>query len=293
MSASENWVWLFVALVRLKQLRSYGRRGVRKLTGRRHDGFAGSLPRQVPKNIWLYWDSGEATAPPIVAACIASWRDRNPDWTVHVLDAENVASMVDMPLGPKDISVQAFADLLRLRLLRQQGGVWADATVLCLRPLDDWLPPLARHGFFAFIWDKTDRWFILPNVLRETTNWFMASEAEGEVVTQWEARSFTYWQGRKAAHVYYWPHVMFEYLVLTSRQFRENWRKMPKLGAFGPHLVHDYVLSGRDPDQIRAALDSGVAPIQKLRWNWSAPELERARQVLPELSAPAPVTQAD
>ena len=35
-----------------------------------------------------------------------------------------------------DISIVKFSDLLRLRLLSCHGGVWADATLFCVQPLD-------------------------------------------------------------------------------------------------------------------------------------------------------------
>ena len=276
----------FVALIQAKKARSLARRAVAKVSGRYRDTGQAELPRQVPKAVWIYWDSGEADAPPMVKASIASWRRQNPGWEVVVLDRDSASRAVEMPMGPGDIQVQAYADLLRLRLLRQKGGVWADATLFCVKPLDHWLPPLTRHGFFMFVWTEADRWFILPNVLRVVTNWFLASEPQGEVISVWEGESFAYWRGRKTAHIYYWPHVLFEYLVLTNARLRRGWKAMPKLGAYGPHLVHAHVASGGDPVPVRAALESGAAPVQKLRWNWTPEQEARAREVLPELDLP-------
>ncbi len=273
----------FVGLINLKKLRSLARKAIRKLTGRGYDAHLASMPRAIPKKIWIFWDSGEAGAPPIVRACIASWRDQNPGWEVTVLDACSAETVVDMPPRPETMPIQAYCDLLRLRLLRRHGGVWADATLYCLTPLDHWLPQMARSGFFMFVWNRPDAWFLLPNVLRTVTNWFLASEPDGTVVSIWEEASFGYWEGRKAAHIYYWPHVLFEYLLLTDGRLRRAWRRVPRIGAYPVHLVHDYVVRDRDRDTIRAALATGAAPMQKLRWNWPEDRLERAREVFEQV----------
>lgn len=280
------WIAGFVLLARLKALRSLGRRAWRKLGGRPSGDPAAALPRAVPRTVWLYWDKGEAAAPPLVRACITSWREQNPTWRVEVLDRAAAAAIVAGPDDGGTMSVQAYSDLLRLRLLERHGGVWADATVYCLQPLDHWLPPLTRHGFFAFVWTETDSWLLWPNMRRLVTSWFLAAAPGHPLVTDWAGHSFAYWQGRSRPHDYYWVHLIFEYLVRTDRGFRREWERMPKLGAVGPHLVHDHVRNPRDAEAVRAALRSGAVPVQKLRWNWPEADLARAREVLDALPAP-------
>ena len=280
------WTLPFALLVRAKQMRSLLRRAGRRVLGWRNDRPSDPLPRAVPKTVWLYWDSGEATAPPLVRACIASWRRQNPGWQVRVLDRDSVAAVVDMPLGPDDIPVQAYSDLLRLRLLDRHGGVWADATLFCLHPLDGWLPPLAQYGFFAYLWTEGDGWFLWPNEHRVVTSWFLAGAPGDAVVATWARRSFDYWQGRRTPHTYYWVHLIFEYLLLSDRGFRRAIARMPKLGAYGPHIVHDHVMRGGDPAPVRRALAGGAVPVQKLRWNWSPEQVRRAGEVLDALGEP-------
>jgi len=281
---SNLWIPAFAGFVRTREGLSYARRAWRKLTGRRPDGFDGSAPRAIPRRIWAYWDGGEDTAPVIVRACLASWRRHNPGWELTVLDRHSAPALADLSMGPDDIAVQSYADLLRLRLLARHGGVWVDATTFCLRPLDHWLPMLAQGGFFAFSWTAADRWFIWPNVPRRITNWFLASEPGGAVIAAWEARALAYWRGRRTPHVYYWPHMLWDFMALTDRRFGRLAAAVPRIGCFGPHLVHDHVQTGRDPDTVRAMLEGGAVPFQKLRWNWSAPALARAAEVLPDLA---------
>eukprot|EP00435_Cladocopium_sp_Y103_P038636 s224_g10.t1 len=66
-------------------------------------------------------------------------RRLNPGWTVHVLDQETVwrfISREDLPRGFDRLKIQHRSDAIRLALLVKYGGVWLDATVLLLRPLN-------------------------------------------------------------------------------------------------------------------------------------------------------------
>ena len=74
-------------------------------------------PAELPKIVWIYWDTGEAAAPMIVRHCIASWRRHNPGWEVRVLDAGTVGAYCDMSDLPEGLVKHTFADLLRVRLL--------------------------------------------------------------------------------------------------------------------------------------------------------------------------------
>lgn len=54
---------------------------------------------------------------------------------VELADAERVLSRRAMFRDEKSGSLAPFADWFRYRLLYQQGGIWADADVVCLKPL--------------------------------------------------------------------------------------------------------------------------------------------------------------
>lgn len=279
MRAGKPWTWLFILIVVGRLLPTFARRAYKKLNGK-PKYVARSAPRVIPQKIWIYWDRGEENAPEIVKECIASWRAHNPGWDIQVLDSKTAAQIVELSHNPADLPVQSYADLLRLRLLRQQGGVWADATTYCLVPLDNWLPLAAQRGFFAFTWTKYDSWFLWPGMRRSMTNWFLASEPEGEFISLWEEASFGYWEGRSKPHIYYWPHIMIDYLYLTSRTFRRIYNEIPKISCYGPHLVHDCIASGHNPDDVAALLETGAAPVQKLGWKWNEDHFAQAKRIL-------------
>lgn len=93
--------------------------------------------------IWICWFQGEEQMPEIPRLCLNSLRKHANGHPVVLLTADNYREYVNIP----DIVQQKydngalknahFADILRINLLAQQGGIWVDATLLLTRPLPD------------------------------------------------------------------------------------------------------------------------------------------------------------
>src|ERR1700736_2319609 len=113
------------------------------------------------KTIWTCWFQGREAAPPLVEKCLGSWEEANPDWQFRCLDAGSIGKFIPICdyINPRrqTLTAASLSDLVRLLLLREFGGVWVDATLLCNRPLDEWLPGLMSEGFFAFASPAADR----------------------------------------------------------------------------------------------------------------------------------------
>lgn len=173
-----------------------------------------------PKLIHLYWDSGFDNAPEITRSCVASWQTMNPGWKVRLWSGRPFA---DFPV-PADIRIQHYSDLLRMKLLREHGGVWADATTECRVPLDHWLPLVMSHAdFFAFS---------TPGADRPIANWFLAARPSSLILEQLWRESRRFWEGRSTAtKIYHWQQYVFDYLLRTSRSFRREWAATPQISA--------------------------------------------------------------
>ena len=185
------------------------------------------------KTIWACWLQGEEHAPPLVRACLSSWRRNNPGWEVRCLDATTIERYVPVrgyvDLEQQSVTAASLSDILRILLPREFGGVWADATLLCNRPLDDWLPGVMDAGFFAFTAAGRDR------VL---SSWFLATTTPNHyLVSQWHKRSVDYWRGRQCSDDYFWFHHQFRDLCETDRLAAEAWSRVPKHSADGPHAL--------------------------------------------------------
>ena len=141
----------------------------------------------VPKVIFAYWHSGERSAPPLVRMCLDRWRRLNPDFELRVLTAEDAdAALRGMRMCFSTMSVQAFTDVLRTRLL-QDGGVWIDATVFPVRPLTGWLDEIGD-----------DRTILLrsPGGYRSISSWFIVAETGSPLMERLWSAVARYWRPR-------------------------------------------------------------------------------------------------
>lgn len=93
--------------------------------------------------IWVFWWTGEETAPDLVKACINSIRKNANGHKVVMLDQTNYQKYVNLPehiIRKHDsglIGHAHFSDIVRLSLLASYGGAWIDATVYLSQPLPD------------------------------------------------------------------------------------------------------------------------------------------------------------
>jgi len=154
-----------------------------------------SAPAGLPKCIWMFWEQGFESAPPLVKRCAASWQEKNPGWSVHLLDkatAEPYLRKANIPWERlQALPREKRANILRMRLLTEEGGVWADATTFCLQPLDEWLPACMDVGFFCF----RD-----PGPDRLVANWFLAGIPDSRLACLWRDAHETYWNSGEFFH---------------------------------------------------------------------------------------------
>lgn len=257
----------------------------------------------IPKTIWFLWFQGLDNAPYVVRKCYESWVARNPGWRVVILDETALASVASVDYSAGNIaslSRQHQADLLRLDLLAHHGGVWADATCFCVRPLDDWLVPSMESGFFAF-----DR----PRPNRIISNWFLAAAPGNVLASRMFDQMLAHWGGRRfrndqrrflvrtltrllsgsarargwwfspvlrdwlAISPYFAFMYRFEKLVREDPDCADIWRRTPKISAVGPHRLYRAGLLSPASAGLRAEIDSREVPVYKAAWDLGGQEI--------------------
>lgn len=93
--------------------------------------------------IWICWLQGEESAPDLVKKMISRLRENANGHEVVLLDKDNWNQYCNLPRHIVEkysrglMPNQQFADILRVALLRQNGGLWVDGTVLTLKPIPD------------------------------------------------------------------------------------------------------------------------------------------------------------
>jgi len=242
------------------------------------DLAAPAAPCVLPRRIWMYWHDGWDNAPEIAKLCLQSWRQRNPGYEVRALDYASLGAVFDDPPVHKGASkLSGFANRVRLRLLRTHGGIWADATNFCTRPVDGWIRErVAPAHFFAFV---------LPNAERPIATWFLAACPQAPLVAAWEEIVALYFERIEAeerkVHAYFYMPYIFEFTVFRNALLRAQWDAMPKVPVADTGRVAliaglqkiDAPASSLVPakrEKIAAALAG--TPMQKLTWKGQVKE---------------------
>lgn len=91
------------------------------------------------KIIWAYWDKGVDGMPDLCKHSVESWKVRNPNWRVIILDDDNYqeyVSVSDLPSTFFSLKVQHRSDLLRLAVLLRYGGAYMDASTVLFKGFD-------------------------------------------------------------------------------------------------------------------------------------------------------------
>ena len=254
----------------------------------------------IPRKLWLFWQQGVSEAPYVVKKCVDSWVRENPTWDIVILDSQNIGHYIDLDM-PEEIFGKLLlahqSDLIRLLLLSTYGGVWADVTTFCTKPLDTWIDDYASSGFFVFR---------KPGKDRIMSNWFIASQKDSPVCTKLYRRLRRYWIEndfgranriqRKATAMFtkyfnrseqttkYWfspvvtkifkvyPyfafHYMFERLVASDNECKAIWTKTKIASADPPHLLYFSGLASPLTETIKKQIDDKDIPLFKLTYKY-------------------------
>lgn len=218
---------------------------------------------------------------------------------MHALDQNSLFDYVDFPAGidiqRKDLTIQIVSDLGRLALLSKYGGVWTDATVMCARPLNEWLEEYYGSQFFAFR---------NPDKNRLMDTWFIAAESENIILRRlyknfsdfyvnnyfsnqgtvfgkalllyfrrrWNSDFRTTvnwhsWFARKVLRIYpyFIIHYTFNKLILDDPECAKLWNEAKPFPA-GPLISQHFAKTLDGIEKTKREIDSGIVPMYKLNW---------------------------
>lgn len=103
----------------------------------------------IPKIIHFIWFSDPPNFPPDVQACMASWKQKLPDYEFKLWNDRNV-DFSECPYAQEAYEAGKFAfasDYVRLWALYTYGGIYLDSDVEVLRSFDEILDNKAFTGF--------------------------------------------------------------------------------------------------------------------------------------------------
>ena len=192
------------------------------------------------KTIWLLWYQGWKHAPFVVRAVAKSWQQHNPAWDVVFISRHNVNKYINVSyLDAPHVTAQAKSDIIRLNLLAEYGGVWADATMLCFAPLDAWVYPALRpEGFWAYSYGD-------EKGSKGIGVWLMIALKHTLVMDRWKALCDEYWLNthyNATQHEYFWMARLFDRLMKTDAEAFAQWNNVPYLdcyAGYGANLLRN------------------------------------------------------
>jgi hypothetical protein len=245
-----------------------------------------ALYPDIPKIIWSLWLQGREEVPDLVRLNFDRWATLNPHYRLEILDRHDVEVLFredDLPIA--ELPVQVLSDIVRARLLRDSGGIWVDAALFPVKPLDDWLPDvLSNAGFFAFERPKPDRLI---------ASWFLVAARNGPVFRELWEEIKRFWSKRRQlvsgipadplgsvspdiagtsdTYPYFWFHYLFEFVVRTRPDVASQWNACVRLPADGGHRMQFLFERDANPSDAEIRLAAGAAPVQKLNWRTAYP----------------------
>ena len=214
-----------------------------------------------PRRVFLLWMQGWDKAPELVQKTRQSWILHNPGWDIVCLNQTTLMQWVDTEKLPyQNMSIIVAADLVRLNLLATHGGVWADATMLCVRPLDGWIDEaMAPEGFWMYHGRDEGR---------GPASWFMASVPGSKIITRWLAGSNELWSQVSGGAEYFWMDRVFSRLLESDKDLLSSWRRVPYINCNergGAHALADRVFNPFAPS-ILEAIQENLPFAIKLNW---------------------------
>lgn len=183
--------------------------------------------------IWYCWLQGEDKLPKIPRLCLQSIRKYSDGHPVIVLTFENYRQYVTLPPNIEDLYVKGviksahFADILRVNLLEQRGGLWLDSTILLTKNIPD---NIFSMPFFS-VKEQENRLYV------SQCRWavFCLGGFPHNVVFQFVAKCFTEYLSRQDCFVDYF---MFDHFIDMAYQNNLDIRRLVDEIPYNNENVH-------------------------------------------------------
>lgn len=213
--------------------------------------------------IFMYWGQGFNDAPPIVQSALRSSLAQHGHVNLVLLDDSSVRKWVDFPDRIWEIGNRyrtAFSDLLRVELLANHGGIWADATCFSTASALEKFDAMTKEsGFFAF--GKGN-----PGVI---SSWFMASRPHSYIACMMRDAMRLYWSIYDRPITYYYMHQIWLQLYRMDDRFRAYADLVPDLNV-DPRAINRAMLHRHSETDISSLLEGSF--VHKLTYK-NPPEL--------------------
>lgn len=195
--------------------------------------------------VWFCWLQGLAEAPQVVRNCyksaLAAYAGKGK---VTLITADNYRDYVTFPqeiqakIKRGIIAGAHLADLIRLELLINYGGIWTDATVFYSGALPDFL---LKNRLFAYQIVKPGR----DGQAIPMSNWLLVAPKRNRLLLITRDLLYAYWRKHDKLLDYYIFHIFFQ---LAAEACPGDWAEVIPVDSGAPHLLGQRLFDQFEPD---------------------------------------------
>ena len=186
------------------------------------------------EKIFTLWLQGEDKAPPLVKACFRSIR-RHCKQELVVLDEKTIFDYITLPPEIMEkrragkIKHAHFADICRVELLYEHGGIWLDSTCFVTEPIPDWI---IEQDFFVYMAGNK-----VGSPYSYMQNCFIRSRKGAYLLDAWRAMMLDFWMHENHSFDYFMHQLLFKTLVQNDLRAKKYFAKMPHVEQDPTHAL--------------------------------------------------------
>lgn len=140
---------------------------------------------RIPHIFWGYWHDPH-NIPNVVNECFISWRRNYPTYSIIIVNNNTISKYInrdELPNKFEEIKAhQMRSDFIRLALLKKYGGIWIDASILMMKPIE---PIWLDHKYDLAVFNQPlheikGRGKLVPE------NWFISAPKNSKIIKLWK-----------------------------------------------------------------------------------------------------------
>ena len=215
------------------------------------------------KKVWICWFQGLDQAPALVQRCYQSIKENIEGHDIILITADNMMDYVQFPdyimnkWKQGKITHTHMTDLLRLELLIKYGGLWVDATVLCIsKDIPNYffdsdlffyqcLKP-GRDGHSGYI-----------------SSWLMSAKTNNKLLIAARELLYEYWKENDYIANYF---LLHDFISIILEFYPDEWKKIVPRDNSTPHILLLRLFEHYDEDMWKAIKEQ--TPFHKLTYKF-------------------------
>lgn len=162
----------------------------------------------IENNVFVFWWDGFNNAPVIVKKCLKSVEKYYSNAKIYQIDKTNYQEYTDIDVTilndfkKGNISIQTFSDILRFNLLKNNGGVWIDATIYFTCEFD-LIKNLKNKSIESVQFSSSNKFLSYKGENCSWSGYFFAARKQAVFVTAMDAIFREYYLKYKTYDIYF------------------------------------------------------------------------------------------